>query len=99
MARPGRHRTPRAQLPRILPEWVKGETNPCLVSNAEDAYMARHLAEEYGATGKASCAELLKAGEKSLKRMANTRLGDKERCDAGERAARKFWEAKTCARR
>lgn len=87
-----------------LPHWVIAEAgsprgNPCLVSVAEEAYTALGLARLYGAEGQPACKDLLAAGMKSLRT-----LGDKQaelglRCKAGDRAARKFWEAKVCARR
>lgn len=82
-----------------LPEWVKKETDPCLVSTAEEAYTARFLAEQYRATDYSACDELLRAAAKSLKTLENASTGRKARCEAGDRATRKFWEAKSCARR
>ena len=87
-----------------LPEWVVAEAkNPkgdmCLVSAAEDAYTALGFAKFYGADQHDACKELLRAGEKSLKTMANPKAKKGLRCSAGDRAARKFWEAKVCARR
>lgn len=82
------------------PEWVQnlvGKQYACLRSAAEDAYYARALAVFHGAPHDNSCAQLMKAGEKSLKIMESA-SEDRRRCDAGERAARKFWEAKVCAR-
>ena len=90
-----RHRRPTA----ILPAWVKRETNDCLRSVAEDAYTERHLAEEYGARNVKSCAELLAAAAKSLRMLEDAKAGDRKRCAEGDRAARKYWEAKVCARR
>ena len=93
-----RHRLAR-QISR-LPEWVKTEANECLVSVAEDAYKALSLAiDDYQADQYPSCAELLRAGEKSLDVMANANVSYAKCCAAGDRAARKFWSAKACAKR
>jgi hypothetical protein len=84
----------------MLPAWAKTETNLCLASIAEDVYTARALAIDiYHADRYPSCAELLRAAQKSVAIMADTHADTKKRCWAGERAARKFWEAKVCAQR
>jgi hypothetical protein len=70
----------------------------CLRSAAEDAYVALALAESYGAMEDPACACLVRAGMKSLKVLEDEKAEAKRRCAAGDRAARKFWEAKVCAR-
>lgn len=87
-----------------LPEWVfteraKQAPNACLLSVAEDAYTALAFAEFEGAAEQAPCLELLTAGKKSLRTLSNAKAAAGLRCKAGDRAARKFWEAKVCARR
>ena len=83
-----------------LPAWVKGEKNECLISVAEDAYKARGLAfDDYHADRYPSCEELLRAGEKALRELENRKTSTEKRCAMGDKAARKFWEAKSCARR
>jgi trans-aconitate methyltransferase len=81
-----------------MPDWVQTETNLCLQSTATDAYFAKALAEDAGATQKASCKQIVSAAEKSLRIMENRKAGIGRRCTEGDRAARKFWEAKVCAR-
>ena len=95
-----RHRR-KVELPSDrLPAWVKVERNECLVSVAEEAYTALHLAvTQYDADRYPSCGELLASGAKSLAALNNSRASVRKRCAQGERAARKFWEAKACARR
>lgn len=92
---------PKHQRPvKIVPDWVKQETNPCLVSVAEETYTARRLAvEDYGAERFDSCQQILASAAKSLRIMEDQKASVRKRCDAGERAYRKFWEAKVCARR
>jgi hypothetical protein len=95
-----RHKLPPRGEAGRLPEWVKKEKNDCLVSVAEDAYRARGLAmDDYRADRYPQCAELLQAGEKSLRALESRRTAVEKRCAEGARAARKFWEAKVCARR
>ncbi len=89
-----RHKKPEP----ILPPWYHTEQNPCVRSIIEDVYTAKRLAEEFGAGDVASCTQLIKAGEKSIKVLKNRRTSVEKRCAAGDRAARKFWEAKVCAR-
>lgn len=97
-----KHKHPPIQVE--FPEWVHAERekkvpNACLVSVAEDAYYALALAEFEGAAKQEACAELLTAGKKSLRTLGNARASTSLRCKEGDRAARKFWEAKVCARR
>ena len=94
-SRPGRHK----KKPQVefLPAWVY-ETEGCIRSVAEDAYYARALACDLDADTLASCASTFRAGQKSLARMEDVQLHIEERCEEGDRAARKFWEAKVCAR-
>lgn len=82
-----------------LPPYYFSEKSPCVQSVIEDAFTAKALAETLGAPGKPQCQELLRAAEKSLKVLANKTVTEGRRCAAGDRAARKFWEAKACARR
>lgn len=82
-----------------IPAWVDETKDFCLQSVAEDAYTAKSMAVGYGALEDRSCAQLMRAGEKSLKRLADRKVSNKVRCSEGDRAARKFWEAKSCARR
>jgi len=82
-----------------IPPWVQETDNACLQSVAEDVYVAQGLARAHGAHLDPSCKQLVAAASKSMKIMENVRASDKKRCDAGERAARKFWEAKVCARK
>lgn len=93
---------PRHKSPAVptLPDWVKHEKNDCIVSVAEETYTARRLAaEDWNAAEIPQCQELLRAGDKSRKILDNTRASAKSRSAAGERALRKYWEAKACARR
>ncbi len=97
-----KHKHPPIQVE--LPEWFHEESgkkhpNACLLSVAEDAYTALAFAEFVGADRQAPCLELLSAGKKSLHILDNARAAAGLRCKAGDRAARKFWEAKVCARR
>ena len=80
-----------------LPDWVEKAT-PCLRSVAEDAYIARSLAEGYGAKADPRCTGLMSAATKSMRKMEDVKAGEKLRCAEGDRAARKYWEAKVCAR-
>ena len=101
-ARPYTLLVPRHKLPPLaldLPKWVKVEDSDCLRSIAEEVYTARALALHYGAAEHPSCQELLRAGDKSRTVMDDAGGTIGARCEAGERALRKFWEAKTCARR
>jgi len=84
-----------------FPDWYFKLTDneDCLRSVVEDAYYAQQLALKEGAGVIASCEELMTAGEKSLKGLGNRRAAASLRCREGDRAARKFWEAKVCARR
>ncbi len=90
----GRHRLQ----PIVLPEWVERTTDACLRSVAEDAYTAKGLADGLHADTLTSCENVYRAGLKSLADLENTKLKSGKRCAAGDRAARKFWEAKVCAR-
>ncbi len=84
-----------------LPEWVDRldpKRDACLRSVAEDVYIARGLAIAYGAQDDSSCSQLMRAAEKSLQKLEDTKASSKIRCAEGDRAARKFWEAKVCAR-
>lgn len=80
-----------------LPGWVE-QASPCLRSVAEDVYVAKGMAEGYGAKTNPKCTPLLAAAGKSVRKMEDARAGEKLRCAEGNRAARKFWEAKVCAR-
>ena len=82
----------------FLPAWVDALPESCLRSVAEDAYYARALASHYGADTKANCTTRLRAGTKALATLENTRISKHVRCREGDKAARKFWEAKVCAR-
>jgi hypothetical protein len=94
-----RHKRPASA--QILPVWVKSlpENAACLRSVAEETYTARNLAKEYGADDIPSCVELIRAGDKEARKLENSKMSQKARCEAGSRAYRKFWEAKVCARR
>lgn len=81
-----------------FPAWVEALPESCLRTSAEDAYYAKMLADKYGADQKPNCATRYKAGTKELTFMANSRTAESARCFSGDRAARKFWEAKVCAR-
>jgi len=97
-ARPNRHRT--AQVPASdFPDWFEElEDYSCLKGVAEDAFAAKFFADKYGAQFKSSCIDGYNAAMKALARMGDKHLSDKDRSKAGTRAARKFWEAKVCAR-
>ena len=84
-----------------FPEWVRraSEENPCLASVAEDVYYAKALVEAEPGHRSKACVELISAGMKSLRVLENQKASSRMRCSAGDRAARKFWEAKVCARR
>ena len=88
----------RPLVPDLLPPWVKSATNDCLISVAEEAYAAQKFADEWGAFDTPSCEGPLRAAAKSLAVLNDERASSEKRCAAGERAARKFWEAKVCAR-
>lgn len=92
---------PRHKAPETLaPPWIKSETNDCLVSVGEETYTARNLAVKvWNAEQYPQCRELLNAGDKSRRILDDTRADTSKRTDAGERALRKYWEAKSCARR
>jgi hypothetical protein len=81
-----------------LPEWVEKSGDACLRSVAEDVYYAKALAVDHGAAKDPRCSTLMSAAQKSLKVMENESAGSASRCREGDRAARKFWEAKVCAR-
>lgn len=81
-----------------IPEWIDTSDDYCMRSVAEDAYTAKAWADKYGAKRNPGCRSPYQAALKSLKRMNNVRLSTKERASEGSRAARKFWEAKVCAR-
>lgn len=83
-----------------LPAWVDAlPTNAmCLRSVAEDVYTSKAMAANYGAETDPRCKGLLSAAKKSLRVLEDQRADDGKRCAAGDRAARKFWEAKVCAR-
>jgi hypothetical protein len=94
-----RHEQPNVLTQRLIPEWVERETNDCLRSVGEEVYTARALARHYGAERYPSCAELLRAAEKAVRALGDDGASISHRTAVGERALRKFWEAKVCARR
>ena len=96
--RPNRHRT--VQMSAIdLPDWFDELKDfSCLKGVAEDALEAKAWADTYKASFKTSCVGVYNAGLKALAKMGDKHLSEKERSKAGTRAARKFWEAKVCAR-
>jgi hypothetical protein len=81
-----------------IPKWVEETDNFCLRSVAEDAYTAKAWADLYNASKKKSCRGVYTAAMKALEKMGDENVSAKDRCSAGNRAARKFWEAKVCAR-
>jgi hypothetical protein len=83
-----------------FPPWVDSltDSDACLRSVAEDVYFSKALAENAGAKKNPRCDGLMNAANKSLKILENTKAGSKIRCHEGDRAARKFWEAKVCSR-
>lgn len=83
-----------------IPEWLEAlpESEACLKSLGEDAYTAKAFAEARGARQSPNCAQLMRAGDKSMAVLENSKAKTGTRCSAGDRAARKFWEAKVCAR-
>lgn len=83
----------------FLPEWVIKEKSACLQSVAEDAYYARQLALKYGADRIQRCQLPMRAGDKSLRVMEQESNAEGRRCSEGDRAARKYLEAKVCARK
>lgn len=93
-----RHTKPR-RVELEIPAWVDQTPDFCLRSVAEDAYTAKALAKSYGAPHDERCAELMRAGEKSLAKLNDPKASPKLRCAEGDRASRKFWEAKVCARK
>jgi len=82
------------------PDWIDAaeDRDPCLASVARDAYYAKALAERDRAPEIPSCAQLLRSAEKSMALLMEEGADMAKRCAAGDRAARKFWEAKVCAR-
>ena len=91
-----RHRLP---ITKIRPEWTATEKNDCLVSIGEEVYTARALATSWGAENHDSCRQLLRSGDKAHETMDRAALSYEARCKSGERALRKYWEARVCARR
>ena len=90
----GRHQ----RQPFVLPAWVEQTKDSCLRSVAEDVYTAKAIADGLNADTMVSCESTYRAGLKSLKDLENSKLSPSKRCAEGDRAARKFWEAKVCAR-
>lgn len=86
------------QLSVKIPDWVEQSENLCLRSVAEDAYTAKGWADKYHAADNPSCATIYRAAMKCLSLMADSKTPMRDRCHEGDRAARKFWEAKVCAR-
>lgn len=84
---------------KMRPDWTSAEKNECLVSVGEEVYTACALAESYGARGYPSCEQLMKAGDKERDVMDDVKKSVRARSLAGERALRKYWSAKSCARR
>ena len=83
-----------------MPEWVRRlDEDSCLHSVAEDAYTAKGLADGEGADKLKSCESPYRAGLKSLADLENPKLSQGKRAHEGDRAARKFWEAKVAARK
>jgi hypothetical protein len=82
------------------PSWMDtlGKGDACLRSVAEDVYYAKALAERHGAPKNPKCTQLLSAAAKSLKILESSAVSSGKRCTEGDRAARKYWEAKVCAR-
>ena len=84
----------------VIPTWAKTEPNECLTSVGEEVYTARNLAVVgWNADQYPQCAPLLAAGDKNRRILDDTTASVGKRTDAGERALRKYWEAKSCARR
>lgn len=84
----------------VIPPWAPTETNDCLVSVGEEAYTARNLAVAgWNADQYPQCQELLAAGDKSRRVLDDTSASTELRTKSGERALRKYWEARSCARR
>jgi hypothetical protein len=90
----GRHQRQRF----VLPVWVEQSKDACLRSIAEEVYTAKGLADGLNADSIPSCESSYRAGLKALKSLENEKLKSGDRCEAGERAMRKFWEAKVAAR-
>jgi hypothetical protein len=82
------------------PGWIDAaeDRDPCLASVARDAYYAKALAERDHAADVPSCDQLLRSAAKSMEVLEQAGADMAKRCAAGDRAARKFWEAKVCAR-
>jgi hypothetical protein len=96
--RPGRHRVVHFTV-GDLPDWFEElPDGTCLRSVAEDAFTAKFWADKYGASFKSSCVNVYNAGVKALAKMGDQHLPEDARSKDGTRAARKFWEAKVCAR-
>ena len=97
-----RHKPPDA-VHAFVPDWWDdarfSKLSPCLQSVMQDAADAERWARHYRATDYASCQQVLAAAEKSLAELLDERVTEGARAAAGERAQRKFWEAKVCARR
>lgn len=83
-----------------MPAWVEALTSndACLRSVAEDVYTSKAFAKALGADNNERCTGLMQAAKKSVTMMENGALPAGKRCSAGDRAARKYWEAKVCAR-
>lgn len=91
-----RHQKPQA----VLPPWAPTEKNDCLLSVGEEAYTARNLAVVgWHADKYPQCQQLLAAGDKSRRVLDDTKATVELRTKNGERALRKYWEARACARR
>jgi len=97
--RSGRHRKPPVD-PDQFPEWMlHADVNECLYSVGEDVLAAKILADKMGAASRLSCSEIYSAAMKSFRRLNDESLSIRERSAAGNRAMRKFWEAKVAARK
>ena len=97
-----RHKAPDA-VRAFVPEWWDdarfSRLSDCLQSVLQDAADAERWARFYRAPDYPSCQQVLAAAEKSLAELLDEGVTEGARTAAGERAQRKFWEAKVCARR
>ena len=93
-----RHRV--THYPEDEPTWVKETKSPCLRSIAEEVYDAlNRVIKKYNGNAYTQSKQLIAAGDKERRTLENASYSDGVRCKAGERALRKYWEAKVAARR
>ncbi len=89
-----RHQTPTP----TLPSWVTASEG-CIRWVAEDLFRARAMALPHKPGEYKPCRQILTSAEKAMRIVEDVKAGEEARVKAGLRATRKYWEAKSCARR